>query len=90
MHKSSHTLAAVAAITGELVGDKTAQIGTRGFRELLEWARALGTERVWALEDCRHVGVLSALLDRAWRARRSRPDAVDGQLTARQPPARQV
>lgn len=55
MHKSSHTLAAVAAITGELLGDKTAQVGARGFRELLDWARALGSERVWALEDCRHV-----------------------------------
>ena len=55
MHKSSHTLAAVAAITGELLGDKTAQVGVRGFREMLEWARALGAQRVWALEDCRHV-----------------------------------
>jgi Transposase len=55
MHKSSHTLAAVAAITGELLGDKTAQVGARGFKEMLGWARALGTQRVWALEDCRHV-----------------------------------
>jgi transposase len=55
MHKRSHTLAAVAAITGELLGDKTAQVGARGFREMLDWARALGPQRVWALEDCRHV-----------------------------------
>ena len=55
MHKSSHTLAAVAAITGELLGDKTPQVGARGFGEMLEWARALGGQRVWALEDCRHV-----------------------------------
>ena len=28
---------------------------TRGFAAALEWARGLGDERVWALEDCRHV-----------------------------------
>jgi transposase len=55
MHKRSHTIAALAAATGELLGDKTASVGTAGFRELLGWARALGAERVWALEDCRHV-----------------------------------
>ena len=55
MHKGSHTLAGVAAITGELLGDTTAQVGVGGFREMLEWARGLGPERVWALEDCRHV-----------------------------------
>jgi transposase len=26
-----------------------------GFRALLEWARDLGEQRVWAIEDCRHV-----------------------------------
>ena len=55
MHKSSHTLAAVAASTGELLGDKSAQVGVRGFGEMLGWAREFGAERVWALEDCRHV-----------------------------------
>ena len=44
MHKRSHTLAAVAAITGELLGDKTAQVGARGFKEMLagraRWARS--------------------------------------------------
>jgi transposase len=55
MHKSSHTIAAVAAPTGELLGDKTIQVGDRGFADALDWARDLGAERVWALEDCRHV-----------------------------------
>jgi transposase len=55
MHKSSHTIAAVSAISGELLGDKTIQVGDRGFAAALDWARALGVERVWALEDCRHV-----------------------------------
>jgi transposase len=55
MHKSSHTVAAVAAATGELRGDRTIDVGDRGFAAALEWARALDEERVWALEDCRHV-----------------------------------
>jgi transposase len=55
MHKSSHTLAAVAAATGEMLDEKTAAVGARGFDAVLRWARALGPDRVWALEDCRHV-----------------------------------
>ena len=55
MHKSSHTIAAVAATNGELLGEKTIQVGERGFAAALGWARGLGAERVWALEDCRHV-----------------------------------
>jgi transposase len=55
MHKGSHTIAAVAATTGELLGDKTVDVGERGFAAVVEWARGLGAERVWALEDCRHV-----------------------------------
>lgn len=54
-HKRSHTIAAVAAGTGEVSGEKTAPVGSRGFADLLVWARGLGGERVWALEDCRHV-----------------------------------
>jgi transposase len=38
-----------------LFDDKTAAVGGQGFRELLGWGRGLGGERVWALEDCRHV-----------------------------------
>jgi transposase len=55
MHKGSHTITAVAATTGELLGDKTIDVGERGFAAALGWARGLGAERVWALEDCRHV-----------------------------------
>jgi transposase len=54
-HKRSHTIAAVSAATGEVLGEKTVPVGARGFAELLIWARGLGGERVWALEDCRHV-----------------------------------
>ena len=55
LHKSSHTIAAVDGSTGELLGSKTIQVGARGFATVLEWARGLNLERVWALEDCRHV-----------------------------------
>src|SRR5687767_10562102 len=55
MHKRSHTLAAVAASTGELVGDKTIAVGDRGFADALAWAAGLDDDRLWALEDCRHV-----------------------------------
>jgi transposase len=55
MHKRSHTLAAVASSAGELVGEQTIPVGDRGFAVALDWARGLGGDRVWALEDCRHV-----------------------------------
>jgi transposase len=54
-HKRSHTIAAIAAATGELLGERTVPVGRRGFGEFLRWARRLEGERVWALEDCRHV-----------------------------------
>ena len=53
--KRSHTIAAVCAATGGLLGEKTVPVGARGFAALLVWARRLHSERVWALEDCRHV-----------------------------------
>jgi transposase len=55
MHKRSHTAAAIAATTGEALGDKTIQVGEAGFIALLDWARGFGDDRAWALEDCRHV-----------------------------------
>ena len=54
-HKHSHTIAAVSAATGELIGERTVPVGVKGFAALVVWARELGSERVWALEDCRHV-----------------------------------
>jgi transposase len=54
-HKRSHTIAAVSAATGELMGEQTVQVGAKGFAALVVWARGLSSERVWALEDCRHV-----------------------------------
>jgi hypothetical protein len=45
-HKRSHTLAAIAAGTGELLGEQTVVVGKRGFEALLRWARDLGADRV--------------------------------------------
>src|ERR671911_1713581 len=54
-HKRSHTVVAVAAPTGELLGEQVVAVGRCGFAALLQWARRLDEERIWALEDCRHV-----------------------------------
>jgi len=62
-HKHSHTVAAVDAATGRVIADRTVKAQRRSFDDLLLWARALGTERVWAIEDCRHVsGALERFL----------------------------
>jgi transposase len=64
--KRSHTLAGIDVATGRLLGDRTVQVGARGFAALLGWARGLDGQRVWALEDCRHVsGAAGALLARS-------------------------
>lgn len=54
-HKRTHTCGAVFASTGQLAGELTAAAREPGFRELLAWARGLDPERIWAIEDCRHV-----------------------------------
>jgi transposase len=79
MHKSSHTIAAIAASTGELLGDKAVDVGQRGFAAALEWARRLGAERIWALEDCRHV---SGAFERFLLVRGERVVRVAARLTA--------
>ena len=38
-HKRSHTVAAVAAATGELLGEQTVAVGLRGFGALRQRAR---------------------------------------------------
>ena len=39
-HKRSHTIAGVGAATGELVGERTVQVGRAGFGGLLSCGRA--------------------------------------------------
>jgi len=78
-HKRSHTIAGVEMATGQVLGDKTVGVGTRGFSALLIWARALDCERVRALEDCRHV---SGALERFLIARGERVVRVSTRLMA--------
>jgi transposase len=68
-HKQSHTGAAVAGATGELRGEQTVKARQRGHQRLLTWARELDRERLWAVEDCRHV---SGALERFLLARGER------------------
>jgi transposase len=56
-HKQTHTAAVVEAVTGELGGVRTVTARRVGFEQLLEWARSQESERLWALEDCRHVSI---------------------------------
>jgi transposase len=54
-HKQSHTAAALEAPTAECVDELTVRARDEGHERLLAWARALDDERIWAIEDCRHV-----------------------------------
>jgi transposase len=56
-HKQTQTAAAVDAALGELRGERTVKARRAGHEQLLEWARAQDADRLWALEDCRHVSV---------------------------------
>ncbi len=54
-HKRSHTLVALDAVTGAMRGTVTIPASDDGTLEALRFAGELDTERVWAVEDCRHV-----------------------------------
>lgn len=61
-HKRTHTAVAVDAV-GKQIGHTCHRANDGGHRELIDWARhASDDERVWAVEDCRHV---SGRLERA-------------------------
>jgi transposase len=86
-HKHSHTVAAVDAATGRARSDRTARARRRSFDDLLRWARGVGAERVWAIEDCRHVsGALERfLLVRGERVVRVAPKLMaDARRSARE------
>jgi transposase len=54
-HKRSHTLVALDAVTGATRGELTILASDEGTLDALRFAGELDTERVWAVEDCRHV-----------------------------------
>jgi transposase len=61
-HKRTHTLVALDAGTGRVRGQRTIESSDAGALDALRWAGQIDPERVWAVEDCRHV---SARLERA-------------------------
>jgi transposase len=61
-HKSTHTLVAVDAASGRVIATRTVRADAAGMLAGWRWGHALDGERVWAIEDCRHV---SRRLERA-------------------------
>ena len=78
-HKASHTAAALDGGTGRVVAERTVSARRRSFEDLLLWGRGLEADRVWAIEDCRHV---SGALERFLIARGERSVRVAPKLTA--------
>ena len=54
-HKRTHALAAVDEGTGRVRGEREIEAEESGHLAALRWARGFDEERVWAIEDCRHV-----------------------------------
>ena len=79
-HKRNHMLVAVDGQTGAVRGQLPIAASDAGALEALRFAAGLDQERVWAIEDCRHV---SARLEAALLAAGERvirvPAAMTGQ-----------
>lgn len=54
-HMQTHTAVAVQGATGAVLAELTVKARTPGFERLVEWARKLDDERLFAVEDGRHV-----------------------------------
>jgi transposase len=77
-HKRNHTLVALDGQTGALVGQRAIAATDAGALDALRFAAELDEERVWAIEDCRHV---SARLETALLAAGERVIRVPAALT---------
>jgi transposase len=79
-HKQRHTAAALDAQTAGQLDSLTVKAREAGHERLLAWARALDDERVWAIEDCRHVsgGLERFLLRSGERVVRVAPKLMAG------------
>jgi transposase len=53
-HKQTHSGVAVDPL-GVQIAQRTVAARRAGFGQLVEWARTLDAERVWVIEDVRHV-----------------------------------
>lgn len=54
-HKQTHTAVAIDRATGQVLAELTVRARTPGFERLVAWARRLDPERLFAVEDGRHV-----------------------------------
>jgi transposase len=54
-HMQTHTAVAIDAATGRALAEVTVKARTAGFERLVSWARDQDTERLFAVEDGRHV-----------------------------------
>jgi transposase len=79
-HKKTHTAVALDAATAAVRGEICVGSDRAGHGRLLAWVRALDTEHLFALEDCRHV---SGSLERFLISRSERVVRVPPKLTAR-------
>ena len=79
-HKQTHTAVAVEGRSGQRRAQETVKARRRGHEQLLLWARELDDERVFAVEDCRHV---SGTLERFLLARGERVIRVPPKLMGR-------
>ena len=90
-HKRNHALAAVDAGTGRVRGSREIKANQDGHLVAVRSASSRDEDRVWAIEDCRHV---SARLEQALLAAGERVVRVPPKLMGRLPPggarARQV
>ncbi|MGH2659249.1 MAG: hypothetical protein ACRDHS_06180 [Actinomycetota bacterium] len=74
-HKHTHTTVALDRATGEIRGEFTVKARGSGFEGLVAWVRGLDQDRLFAIEDGRHVsGALERhLIGRGERACGCRP-----------------
>ena len=77
-HKRNHTLVAVDGQTGAARGQRAIAASDAGSLDGLRFAAGLDEERVWAIEDCRHV---SARLEGALLAAGERVIRVPAAMT---------
>ncbi len=77
-HKRNHMLVAVDGHTGALCGQREIAASDAGSLEALRFGAGLDGERVWAIEDCRHV---SARLEAALIAAGERVIRVPAGMT---------
>ena len=89
-HKGSHALAAVDEGTGRVRGSREIKADDEGHVAAVRWARELDAERVWAIEDCRHVSrrLEQALLAAGERVVRVAPHRMGATRRAEREPGK--